>query len=236
VSTGGSVATGGSSAGAPQGGAGKGGASAGAGGANGGGGVTGGSNTGGMPAGGPTYGTFGERKLGYLGCSMSQNVAQGYATLGGKVMWPSMGAYGAQVVQNWAKDGGPWTANGGFDSGVQQYGQPEAVWIMLCIFSNMVTLDEAKQIIALAKQHAPNAKLFISGQPLNSGTDCNLAGNGGAAKTDMIAQQAAMDASLNVTYAGTFGPLTPEQRSDGCHANDAGQRLLGQQIIDKFGK
>jgi hypothetical protein len=105
---------------------------------------------------------------------------------------------------------------------------------MLCIFSNMVTIQEAKQIIALTRQHAPNAKLYITGQPLNSGTDCNLAGNGGAALTDRIAQQAAQE-DPTVTYAGTFGPLTPQQRSDGCHANDAGQRLLGQQIIDKWG-
>jgi hypothetical protein len=162
-------------------------------------------------------------------------VAQGYATLGGKVLWPVMGAYGAQVVQNWAKDGGPWKANGGFDSGVQQYGQPEAVWIMLCIFGQAsVNINEAKQIIALTKQHAPNAKLFITGQPLNSGTDCNLAGNGGAQHTDDIAKQAAMEDST-VTYAGTFGPLTPGQRSDGCHANADGMALLGRQVAEKWG-
>lgn len=198
---------------------------------------TGGSNT--VEAGsgdGPLFGSGKERSLGYVGCSMSQNVAQGYATLGGKRLWPVMGAYGAQVVQNWKTEGGPWTAAQGFDSAVQQYGQPTDVWIMLCIFSNMVTLDEAKQIIALAKKHAPNAKLYITGQPLNTGTDCNLAGNGGAALTDSIAKQAAQDASLNVTYAGTFGPLTVAQRSDGCHANADGQKLLGQQVIDKWGK
>ena len=163
-------------------------------------------------------------------------LAAGYATLGGKRLWPSMGAYGGMVVQNWAKDGGPWTAANGFDAGVKQYGQPAAVWIMICIFSKMVTLDETKAIIALAKKHAPNAKLYITGQPLNTGTDCNLAGDGGAALTDSMAKQAAQDANLGVTYAGTFGPLTVAQRSDGCHANGDGQKLLGQQVIDKWGK
>jgi hypothetical protein len=243
VSQGGAVSAGGTGGASPggSGGKGSGGTFAGAGGKAGGGvsgmaGAATGGGSGGGGAGGPIYGTFGERKLGYLGCSMSQNVAQGYASLGGKVLWPVMGAYGAQIVQNWTKDGGPWTANGGFDSGVQQYGQPEAVWIMLCIFAQAsVNINEAKQIIALTKQRAPNAKLFITGQPLNSGTDCNLAGNGGAQHTDDIAKQAAMEDST-VTYAGTFGPLTPGQRSDGCHANADGMALLGRQVIEKWGQ
>lgn len=167
---------------------------------------------------------------------MSQNVAQGYATLGGKRLWPVMGAYGAQVVQNWTGDGGPWTANGGFESGIQQYGQPEAVWVMLCIFSNMVTIDEAKQIVDNVRERAPDAQIYITGQPLNTGTDCNLAGNGGAAKTDQIAQQVPGEAGYeDVIYAGTFGPLSPEQRSDGCHANAAGMELLGEQVAEKWG-
>ncbi len=242
VSTGGTPSAGGSGGTSPGGSGGKagGGTSAGSGGKAGGGmGGMAGAATGGGSGGstdGTTYGTFGERKLGYLGCSMSQNVAQGYATLGGKVLWPVMGAYGARVVQDWAKDGGPWTAGGGFDSGVQQYGQPEAVWIMLCIFGQAsVNINEAKQIIALTKKHAPNAKLFITGQPLNSGPDCNLAGNGGAQHTDDIAKQAAME-DPTVTYAGSFGPLTQAQRSDGCHANASGMELLGNQVIEKWGK
>ena len=40
----------------------------------------------------------------------------------------------------------------------------------------------------------------------------------------------------NVTYAGTFGPLGSSQRSDSCHANTAGQQLLGEQAIDKWGE
>ncbi len=243
VSTGGSPSAGGSGGTGPGGSGGKGGGGGtpAGGGGKASGGMSGmaGAATGGGSGGstdGTTYGTFGERKLGYLGCSMSQNVAQGYATLGGKVLWPVMGAYGARVVQDWAKDGGPWTAGGGFDSGVQQYGQPEAVWIMLCIFGQAsVNINEAKQIIALTKKHAPNAKVFITGQPLNSGPDCNLAGNGGAQHTDDIAKQAAMEDST-VTYAGTFGPLTQAQRSDGCHANASGMELLGNQVIEKWGK
>ena len=36
---------------------------------------------------------------------------------------------------------------------------------------------------------------------------CFLAGGGGPELTDELAQQAGSDATLNVTYAGTFGPL-----------------------------
>jgi hypothetical protein len=182
---------------------------------------------------GGTYSTGAARSMGYLGCSMSVNVMQGYKTLGGMRLWPDIAAYNGQVVQNWAKDGGVWAS---FDAAVSQYGAPTAVWIQICIFSNMVTYDETKQIIALARKHAPNATLYITGQPLNTGTDCNLAGDGGAAKTDSMAKMAGADATQNVIYAGIFGPLTVAQRSDGCHANADGQKLLGQQAIDKWGK
>lgn len=192
-----------------------------------------------MPADdGTEYGGGGARKLGYLGCSMSQNVAEGYATLGGEHLWPVMGAYGAQVVQNWTSDGGsPWSGSGSFDSAVQEYGNPDAVWIMLCIFSNMVTIDESKKIVDLVRKHAPDAKIYITGQPLNSGTSCFLAGDGGDVLTDKIAQETPMQPGYeDVIYAGTFGPLSPEQRSDGCHANADGMRLLGEQVIEKWGK
>jgi hypothetical protein len=67
---------------------------------------------------------------------------------------------------------------------------------------------------------------------------CNLAGDGGPELTDDLAKQAGADASQNVTYAGTFGPLGEDTTPGGfdtCHANMAGQELLGNQAKEKFG-
>ncbi|MGK4003614.1 hypothetical protein WMF31_13370 [Sorangium sp. So ce1036] len=166
---------------------------------------------------------------------MSVNVAEGYQMLDGERLWPPIGQYNGQVVQNWANNSdGVWRA---FENAMSQYGEPEAVWVMLCIFSNMVTLDEAKQIIANVRSRAPNATIYITGQPLyDDPNSCFLAGNGGPDKTDRIAKEAAADPSLNVIYPGSLGPLAADENSDGCHANDKGRRELGQQFIDWFGK
>ena len=166
---------------------------------------------------------------------MAVNTMQGYQALGAMRLWGPVNAYNGQVVQNWAQDNSAaWQA---FDQQVTMHGRPTAVWVMICIFSNRVTYDETKQIIANVRRHAPNATIHITGQPLYAqGLTCDLSGAGGPELTDTMAKMAGDDASQNVTYAGTFGPLNSSQRSDSCHANQAGQQLLGQQAIDKFGR
>ncbi len=239
--TSGGKASGGSGAGnlggnagtAPAGGAGNGsgGATSGSGGGDSGGqGGTGG-GAGGAP-GGP------EGSLGFIGCSMAENVAQGYQAVGGKRLWPPYGT-GALVVQEWTDtNSAAWDK---FDAQSDEYGKPTAVWVQICIFAqDGANYDEVKQLIANARAHAADgATIYISGQPLyEEDWVCFLAGDGGPELTDELAQQAGNDATLNVTYAGTFGPLgqtTTPGGMDNCHANMAGQQLLGNQAKEKFG-
>lgn len=215
------------------GGSGTGGDTGGTGGDTGGaGGDTGG--TGGTPDGGSTGGP---RTMGYVGCSMSVNVAEGYQTLGGERLWPPIAQYNGKVVQNWTNNSdSAWQA---FDQQVTQYGVPTDVWVMICIFSNQVTYDETKQIIANLRQRVPDATIYITGQPLyEAGLTCSLAGVGGPELTDQMAQQAGNDSTQNVIYGGTFGPLSSAHTAGdmtGCHANAEGQQFLGQQAIDKWG-
>lgn len=166
---------------------------------------------------------------------MSVNVADGYASEGGKRLWPSIGAYNGQVVQNWANtNDGVWSA---FENAVNQYGEPEDVWVMLCIFSNQVTIEETRQIVANVRQRVSNANIYISGQPVyDNPNSCFLAGDGGPDKTDRIAKEAGDDAGLDVTYLGKLGPLSSSQSSDGCHANNSGMTVLGKQFVELFGK
>ncbi len=99
------------------------------------------------------------------------------------------------------------------------------------------TSDEVNLLIANAREHTnPDVDIYITGQPLyQDGEVCFLAGDGGPELTDDLAQQAAADGSLNVVYPSTFGPLGPSTVSDGCHANLAGQQLLGNQGMEFFG-
>ncbi len=176
-----------------------------------------------------------ERSMGYLGCSMSVNVAEGYEALGGERLWPPLGAYNGQVVQNWADNNDPvW---GAFEDAVDQYGTPQDVWVMLCIFSNMVTVEEAEQIVANVRSRVSGANIYITGQPLyDDPNSCFLAGDGGPDKTDRIARETAADTSLDLIYPGALGPLASSASSDGCHTNEQGSLKLGEQFIDWFGE
>jgi len=188
------------------------------------------------PAATPTAGpSGGPNTMGYCGCSMAQNVADGYRSVGGQRMWGGYGT-GGMVVQNWTDpNSSSWQL---FDQQTAKYGKPTAIWVQVCIFSNGATYDEVKQMIAAAKQHcAPGATVYITGQPLYpEGNVCSLAGGAdGPPSTDRLAQQAGNDASQNVMYIGTF-TLKNSEVADGCHANAAGQTALGNQAVSKWGK
>ena len=166
--------------------------------------------------------------MGFIGCSMAENAAQGYVAVGGTRMWGPYGTSG-MVVQSWTDTNSrSWQL---FDQQAGEYGKPTAVWVQICIFStNGATYDEVKQLIANAREHAaPEATVYITGQPLyDAGQTCSLAGADGPQLTDDLAKQAAADSTQNVTYPGSFH-LKSDEVSDGCHANTAGQRSLGEQ-------
>ncbi len=177
----------------------------------------------------PTTGGGGANTMGFIGCSMAENTAQGYRAIGGTRMWGPYGT-GSLVVQSWTDtNSSAWQK---FDQQVASFGMPTAVWVQICIFAqNGATYNEVKQMIANARQHAASgATIYITGQPLyEPGHTCSLAGAGGPELTDSLAQQAAGDPTQNVIYPGVFRLLNSEVVSDGCHANTAGQQSLGQQ-------
>ncbi|WP_199752880.1 cellulose-binding domain-containing protein [Actinoplanes sp. ATCC 53533] len=186
------------------------------------------------PTTGPTAGPQPANSMGFIGCSMAENVAQGYVADGGKRMWGPYGT-GGLVVQSWTDpNSNAWQK---FDQQVGRFGRPTAVWVQICIFAaNGATYDEVKRLIANARQHAAaGATIYISGQPLyDAGQTCSLAGANGPQLTDTLAQQAGSDATQNVTYPGQFRLRTGEV-ADGCHANTAGQASLGRQALAFWG-
>lgn len=172
--------------------------------------------------------------MGFIGCSMAENVAQGYVAVGGTRMWGPYGT-GGLVVQSWTNpNSSAWQK---FDQQANRFGKPSAVWVQICIFArNGATYDEVKKLIANARLHAAaGAAIFISGQPLyDAGQTCSLAGANGPSLTDNLARQAASDPTQKVTYAGAFR-LKSNEVADGCHANAAGQQSLGRQALSFWG-
>ncbi|KAF2690102.1 hypothetical protein K458DRAFT_383235 [Lentithecium fluviatile CBS 122367] len=171
--------------------------------------------------------------MGFIGCSMAENVAQGYVAVKGQRMWGPYGT-GGMVVQSWTDNKSQsWRL---FDQQVTKYGKPTAVWIQICIFTQGATYDEVKKLIANSRSHAAsNATIYITGQPLyDAGQSCQLAGANGPQNTDKLAQQAAADTTQNVIYPGSF-ILHKGEVQDGCHANAAGQSSLGKQAVAFWG-
>jgi hypothetical protein len=179
--------------------------------------------------------TSGQLTMGVIGCSMAENVAQGYVANQGSHMWGPYGT-GGLVVQSWTN---PNSASWGmFDRQVAKYGKPTEVWVMICIFQNAgATYDEVKQMVSAVRQHAiPGAKIYITGQPIypDNPSSCFLAGARGPQLTVDLAKQAGSDPVLNVTYPGDFKLMRGEVQ-DGCHANTAGQSSLGKQALAFWG-
>ena len=170
------------------------------------------------------------RSMGFIGCSMAENVAQGYVAVGGTRMWGPYGT-GGLVVQSWTDpNSSAWQK---FDQQKSRFGTPTAVWVQICVFAQQgATYDEVKRLIANARQHtSANATIYITGQPLYPGGNvCFLAGANGPQLTDSLARQAAADSTQNVSYPGAF-QLQNNEVADGCHANTAGQQSLGRQAM-----
>jgi hypothetical protein len=182
----------------------------------------------------PSGGTQPANSMGFIGCSMAENVAQGYVAVGGRRMWGPYGT-GGLVVQSWTDtNSSAWQK---FDQQAGRFGRPRTVWVQICIFAqNGATYDEVKRLIANARQHAASgATIYISGQPLyDPGQTCSLAGANGPQLTDNLARQAAADTTQNVVYPGQFR-LRNGEVADGCHANAAGQASLGRQALAFWG-
>jgi len=238
TATGGMAATGGKATGGM---AATGGSKAGTGGAGMGGAATGGkSATGGSTGSGTCAGTAkpcpptDAGSIAYIGCSMADNIGQGYGQVGGKIMWTNSGyGTGAQVVENWMVGGNAWSiyatklaAMGGID-------KVKAIMVQICVLSTHSDANVRSMITAVRAHVNPGTHIYIVGQPqYEAGHTCSLAGTGGAEWTDTEAQAIAKDSTVNqdLTYLGTFNlDTTKGESSDGCHASASGLTRLGNE-------
>lgn len=235
----GGMLTGGTSAGGTTSG-GSGGASAGGTGTTGGaGGTTGG--TGGGSSGPCANGATAKpcpptepNSVAYIGCSMADNIGQGYNQVSGKIMWNNSGyGTGAKVVENWGPNGDAWSLFATKLNAIGGKDKVKAIMVQICVLSTH-SEDNVKAMIKAARDHVnPGTHIYLVGQPqYEAGHTCSLAGAGGAEWTDTTAQKMAADSSVNqdLTYLGQFKlDTTKNESSDGCHASATGLPVLGNQ-------
>lgn len=224
----GGVTTGGT----PSGGAGGAGGVGGAGGAGGAGGGTSGPCASGATA-KPCPPTE-PNSIAYIGCSMADNIGQGYGQVGGKLMWTNSGyPTGAKVVENWGPNGDGWSL---FNTKLNAIGgkdKVKAIMVQICLLSTRSEANVKAMIQAARDRLNPGTHIYLVGQPgYEAGHDCSLAGAGGTQWADETAKKLAMDSSVNqnLTYLGQFKlDTTKGESSDGCHASAAGMTVLGNQ-------
>jgi hypothetical protein len=235
--TGGMVTGGAPSGGAPSGGAGG----TGAGGKGGAGGTGGSGGTGGGTSGPCANGATAKpcpptepNSIAYIGCSMADNIGQGYSQVGGKIMWTNSGyPTGAKVVENWGPSGDGWSL---FNTKLNAIGgkdKVKAIMVQICLLSTHSEANVKAMIQAARDRLNPGTHIYLVGQPgYEAGHECFLAGDDGAKWADDTAKKLAMDSSVNqnLTYLGQFKlDTTKGESSDGCHASAAGMTVLGNQ-------
>ncbi len=178
-----------------------------------------------------------EGTVGYVGCSMSQNSVEGYEAVGGTNMWTFRLPYGGGTIGRW-NDGlsGRGDYWGGFDKALDLNPDTSSVWWNLCTVkgSPQDSFENAVSVLDEIQNRIPGVDVFVSAQPpYADGHVCALAGDGGPELMEQLAQQL-VDAGL-VQQGPDMGPLTKAETRDGCHANEDGQQILGQQLLDFFG-
>jgi hypothetical protein len=206
---------------------------------------TGGSGGAGTCAGGATAKPCpptANNSIAYIGCSMANNIGNGYKAVGGKIMWNSDGyGTGAQCVPQWVEGGTAWP---GFDNKMAAIGGKDvvkAIMVQICII-RPATDDEVKSMIRAARAHVnPDAHIYLVGQPqYENGHTCDIAG-GQEATTEEQAKRLGDDASIdpNMSYLGTFLLNCDEDEcADSCHASAGagnGEERLGNKAKEFWG-
>jgi hypothetical protein len=172
--------------------------------------------------------------IAYIGCSMADNIGQGYGQVGGKIMWNNGGyGTGAKVVENWGPNGDAWSLFATKLNAIGGKDKVKAIMVQICVLSTH-SEDNVKAMIKAARDHVnPGTHIYLVGQPqYEAGHTCSLAGKGGAEWTDATAKKMAADSSVNqdLTYLGQFNlDTTKNESSDGCHASATGLPVLGNQ-------
>jgi hypothetical protein len=91
----------------------------------------------------------------------------------------------------------------------------------------VAVLEEIRRLV-------PEAVIYVTAQPsYAAGHTCQIAGDIGPEKMADIAAE--LVATEGLLPGPELGPIGGDETRDGCHANDAGQAVLGEQLLEFFG-
>jgi len=178
--------------------------------------------------------------IGFIGCSMTRNTFSGWDRISNEV-WPvdsGTGDYGGMSIGRWADDSKNSDAWADFESMMARFPNTDSVIIQVC--GNKAggsAQDHHIEAVAaeLLNRH-PSLDVYIGWQPeYVDGHDCRILSSIKTTTQESIAR--IRDVALHGIMLGLgdqdaspLGPLDASTTSDGCHANTAGEDLIGQQM------
>lgn len=176
---------------------------------------------------------------GAVGCSQTQGALRGYQLVGGTKGWPrsALVGYDDGEIHVWANlNDERWET---FQQALDQYGA-DFIWFEVCVTDRVSPtassddLAAAETIVSEIKRRAPGRDVYVSALADYVGIECPKTGPGGTAVAQAVADH------LVAIGEGQVGPLmgpldANTTTEDHCHANEQGQILQGQQLLDFFG-
>lgn len=174
------------------------------------------------------------KPIGYIGCSNTYMIVNGYNLDGGDNFWPVEIGYSGGGITKWGNnDPSYWNL---FTTLYQQNPGTKTIWLQVCATSTdseSSIYDATIETINHAKSIVPNAQIYVSAvngyKPANL---CHITGN-----TGVLYAERAVDAIIQNQIA-LAGPVMKKirysQTVDGCHPNTAGQKFLGQNLLNFF--
>jgi hypothetical protein len=174
--------------------------------------------------------------IGFVGCSFSNNAVEGYHLVGGQRFWDTVPQYNGGSVSIWAEDlTGRSRYWQGFDAMLTAHPDTSIIWWQVCNSpsDDETTLYEnARLVLAEIQRRVPGARVYVSGQHSYSGGHVCRGEPDGPARMQRLADRLVTE---GLAVAGpVMGPLAESQTRDGCHANQQGMTVLGQQLLSFF--
>lgn len=178
--------------------------------------------------------SFTPGSVGVVGCSNTQQHASGYrgvSSLGQLVAAHDLGGGSLPV---WASGSAAyWSVY----EELRPQGGYEAAWVQICLRAHEIGGDNEAQLTTVVDEIAArDGDIPVIVSPLNSYVEGHVCESTGADGPEVAAQLADFAAdALGAVRGPDTGPLAPEDlRRDGCHLNDAGLELVGDQLVAFF--
>ncbi|HJR92251.1 MAG TPA: S-layer homology domain-containing protein [Acidimicrobiia bacterium] len=182
--------------------------------------------------------TFSPGSIGVIGCSNTAEHVVGYWQASDvDLLAAELPGLGGGSLAEWQDPGSKYWAE--FAAAEPPAGY-EGIWIQICIreTENDGAMTATHQrwmesVVAEVRRRVGSVPLYVS--PLNYYTGaegCPLTGPSGQTVTVELADWAS--SNLDVWRGPDTGPLDADQLSDGCHLNQEGQHLVGEQLVEFF--